>query len=294
MKKNSSIVAATLTAIALSLTACSPTSPSGSSNASGTASGFGDCKVTGQPGTITLQTHKPGILSVSTVLPSPGWFNGTNPDSVKSGFEYCMAANIAYRAGLKSVEVKNLAWDQFISGTATGYDIGLAEATITDKRKAVFDFSRKYFSSNLGVATKKDSQVTADNIHEAKIGVLQGNMGAQWVSDVLKPAKPAATFQSQTDMFTALSSGQVDAVITDTTLALTGVKESSGALVVSGQFALDQGYGVVLPLHSDNTAQVDQAVGQMDADGTLKALATEYLQPMFGVDPTAVPVWTAK
>lgn len=253
-----------------------------------------DCKVTGQPDSIELKTQKPDVLTVAVVLPNPGWSNGTSPDTVKSGFEYCMAADIAHRAGLKSVQLKNFAWDQFISGTASGYDIGLATVTITDKRKEVFDFSQRYFSSNLGIATKKDSKVTADTLRDSKIAVLQGNVGAQWVADVLKPTKPAAVFQSAADIFTALNAGQVDAVVTDTTIALTSVKETGGALAVTGQIALDQGYGVVLPRNSANTSAVDKAIGDLDSDGTLKTLAADYLQPTFGVDPNSVPFWVVK
>lgn len=293
MKKRS-LAAVTVTVVTLALTACGGSANSSASGGSGSTSGFGDCKVTGQQASIKLKTQQPDVLTVAVVLPNPGWSNGTNPDAVKSGFEYCMAADIAYRAGLKSVQLKNFAWDQFISGTASGYDIGLATVTITDKRKQVFDFSRRYFSSNLGVATKKDSKVTADTLRDAKIGVLQGNVGAQWVADVLKPTKPAAVFQSAPDIFTALSAGQVDAVVTDTTIALTSVKETGGALVVPGQIALDQGYGIVLPRNSENTTVVDKTVGDLDSDGTLKALGAQYLQPTFGVDPNSVPIWSVK
>ncbi|MDP9226870.1 MAG: transporter substrate-binding domain-containing protein, partial [Actinomycetota bacterium] len=109
-----------------------------------------------------------------------------------------------------------------------------------------------------------------------------------------KPTRPAAVFQSAPDFFTALSAGQVDAVVTDTTIALTSVKETAGALAVPGQIALDQGYGIVLPRNSENTTVVDNTVGALDSDGTLKALGAEYLQPTFGADPNSVPFWTVK
>ncbi|MFJ4210876.1 ABC transporter substrate-binding protein [Paenarthrobacter sp. NPDC089675] len=285
--------AVTVAVAALALTACGGPASS-TAQPSGSSPTFGDCKVTGQPGSLKVKTQTPDTLTVATVLPNPGWWNGTTPTSIKDGFEYCLAADLAYRAGLKSVQVKNLAWDQYISGTATGYDIGLAATTITDKRKQVLDFSGPYFSSNLGVATKADSSLSQDGIRDAKIGVLQGNIGAQWVADTLKPSKTTATFQSQADMFTALSAGQVDAVVTDTTLALTSVKASNGTLTVKGQYNLDQGYGVVLPHGSENTPAVTKVIGDMDSDGTLKDLSAQYLKPMFGIDPNEVPIWSAK
>lgn len=284
MKK--AAIALAVGALATTLAAC------GSNPTSNASGGFGSCDVTGKAGSIALTTQKPGVLTVATVLPNPGWWNGTNPSDVDSGFEYCMAADIAHQAGLTSVVVKNLAWDQYISGTATGFDVGIASTTITPDRKKVFDFSAPYFSSNLGVATKAGSNLTAADLKDAKIGVLQGNLGAQWVADVLKPTQHPATFQAQADMFTALAAGQVDAVVTDTTLALTSIKASNGILEVKGQFDLNQGYGVVLPRGSANSDQVSKAIDTMSADGTLDALGATYLQPLFGANPNDIPMWT--
>jgi polar amino acid transport system substrate-binding protein len=166
-----------------------------------------DCVVTGAPGSIALKTVEPDTLIVGTVLPNPGWFNGNSPTSIKDGFEYCMAAEIAHRAGLKSVRLMNLAWDQHISGTVKGYDVAIASTTITPQRQMVFDFSQPYFGSNLGVAIKAGSDVTAENLRQKRIGVLQGNMGAEWVVKTLQPEVKPALFQAQPDMLTALMAG---------------------------------------------------------------------------------------
>ncbi|TKC91833.1 amino acid ABC transporter substrate-binding protein [Trinickia terrae] len=254
---------------------------------------FGSCKPTGKPNSVSLTTLDKDTLTVATVLPNPGWWNGTSPNTIEGGFEYCLAADIAYRAGLHHVKIRNMAWDQYISGTATGYDIALSSTTITDARKRIFNFSRPYFSSNLGVAIRASADVTEGNIRTKRIGVLQGNVGAEWVAHTLKP-KAVSVYQSQTDMFTALVAGQVGAVITDTTLALSQIKESNGALRVTGQYALNQGYGVITPRGSANTDAVDKVVGELVTDGSVQQLSTTYLQPMFGVDPNAVPVWSVK
>jgi polar amino acid transport system substrate-binding protein len=284
----------TLSAIvgALVLSGCGATDSE--SGAEAANSSFGQCDITSTAGEFTLDTEVDGVLTVATVLPNPGWWNGTSPESTDNGYEYCMAADIANRAGLKSVKVKNLAWDQYISGTAKGYDVAIASTTITEEREKVFDFSDPYFSSDLGVAVGKDADVTAENLRSKTIGVLQGNQGADYVATTLKPESAPRVFQSQNDMFTALSAGQVDAVVTDTTLALANVKQSNGAMAVVGQLKLDQGYGVVLPEGSEHLAVVNQMVAAQQADGTLEQLAEEYLTPQFGTDPSTVPYWDVK
>jgi polar amino acid transport system substrate-binding protein len=70
----------------------------------------------------------------------------------------------------------------------------MASVTITGPRKQIFDFSQPYFSSNLGVATRSGSDVTAENIRSKRIGVLQGNMGSDWVVKALRPKPPLLSF----------------------------------------------------------------------------------------------------
>ena len=207
------------------------------------------------------------------------------------GFEYCLAANIAHRAGLKHMKVMNLAWDQFIGGAASGYDIAMASASATDKRREVFDFSQNYFSANLGVAVKSGADVTAENLKDKRIGVLQGNLGADWVINTLKPSVEVSQYQGQPEMVAALMADQVDAIMTDTTLLLTATSGTNGALEVVGQFNTGWGVNVITPKGSANTPAVDAAVGAMAADGTLNALSAAYLTPLFGKDPNAIPMW---
>jgi len=275
--------------LGLSLASCSAASPSKTDSA--TATSFGECEVTGKPGSIDISPRAADTLTATAVLPSNGWWNGEGPESIDGGFEYCLAANIAHRAGLKSVTVQNQSWDQLISASNTNYDIAMASITITDERKQVFDFSAPYFQSNLGVAIRKDDDVNEANIRDKKVGVLQGNMGAQYATDTLKPAGGVQQFQSETEMFTALQAKQVDAVITDTTLALSNTGASNGELVVAGQFTVDQDYGIIMPKGTKNQEAVNTAIAEMHEDGTLDALSEKWLTPLFGTDPNQVPIW---
>ncbi len=264
-----------------------------SAAAAETPANFGECDVKVSDKTHSLTPKENDTLTVATVLPNPGWFNGLSPEKVNGGFEYCLAANIASRAGLHHIKIRNLAWDQFISGTVKDYDIAMSNATITDARKKVFDFTQSYFDSNLGVAIKKNADVNENNIRSKRVGVLQGNLGAEWVSKTLKPSA-VSIFQSQSDMFTALMAGQVDAVITDTTLVLTQAKASANQIKAAGQYELQQGYGVITPLHSSNSKNVDAIVGDLKSDGTLNTLGDKWLKPLFGIAPSDVPAWSVK
>jgi polar amino acid transport system substrate-binding protein len=259
--------------------------------ADGNAPDFGNCDPTGETGSISLSTVEPDTLIVATVLPSNSLWNGSSAEDTRDGFEYCIAAEIAQRAALKHLKVMNLAWDQFINGSATGYDIGMASTSETEKRREIFDFSQPYFSANLGIAIKVGNDVNAENLRDRRIGVLKGNLGADWVINKLKPNTEVSQYQSGPEMMDALKAGQIDAVMTDVTLLLPDVARAKGELDVVGQYETNWGINVITPKGSPNTPAVDEAIDAMKKDGTLAKLSATYLPPLLGRDPSSIPVW---
>jgi polar amino acid transport system substrate-binding protein len=115
---------------------------------------IGNCELTGTKGETPITPAVAGQFTVEVNLPAVGWWNGDTPDTIKDGYEYCMAANIAHRAGLDKVKVVNVAWDALVAGQTKDFDLALSEISITDERKKVVDFSVPYFSSDIGVMTK--------------------------------------------------------------------------------------------------------------------------------------------
>src|ERR1700747_176600 len=128
----------------------------------GAADMIGNCEVTGKKAEYQIKPAVPGQLTVEVSLPAPGWWNGDTPETIKDGYEYCMAADIAHRAGLDKLIVVNTSWAKLIGGQTTNYDLALSEASITDERKKVVDFSIPYFDSDIGVLVKKGTKVDAD------------------------------------------------------------------------------------------------------------------------------------
>src|SRR4051795_8076313 len=196
-------------AMTLSLTACGSNSSSSSSGGS-----YGDCKVTSKKGSISIKPAKSGTLTVETTLPAQGWWNGTTPESIKSGYEYCFAANLAHAANLKSVTVKNVSFDQLVAGHTNNFDIALAEISITPERAKVVDFSVPYFDSNIGVLSKKGSGVSESNIKSKKCSAYSGTTSVPFLQDKLKCATIKIYPDSQT-LYQGVLSGQVDAAFLD-------------------------------------------------------------------------------
>jgi polar amino acid transport system substrate-binding protein len=277
--------------IAGTLAACG-----GSDSSGGTASGggsYGDCDITSKANSIDITPVKSGTLTVETTLPAQGWWNGTTPQSIKSGYEYCMAAELANMAGLDSVTVKNVSFDQLVAGRTNTYDLALAEITITEERDKVVDFSTSYFDSNIGVLVKKDSGITEDNIASKSCAAYAGTTSVDFLKDELRCASTKTYPDSQT-LYQGLLSGQVDADFLDTAIVLAEAKSTGDQLEVAGQYNTGEKYGAIYPQGSDNEEAFNQGIQTMLDDGTLDGLSKTYLGPAFGGDPNDVPVWTVK
>jgi len=288
-------------AIGASLTACGGGSNSASGSGSGASGGaggssgdYGNCKVTSKANSISIKPAVADTLTVETTLPAQGWWNGTTAESIQDGYEYCMAANLAYRAGLSKLTVRNVSFDALVAGKTQDFDMALAEISITAQRRKVVDFSAPYFASNIGVLVTSGSKATQKNIAGLRLGVKQGTTGADFVRDKLHPKTPPKVFAGDVELQAALQAGQVDAALTDVAIVLGKAQESKGKLRVIGQYDTGESYGALYPKGSRNSSALDAAIGAMKKDGTLDRLSSTYLAKAFGGDPSAIPTWSAK
>ena len=250
---------------------------------------YGSCAVSGKYGEFHLSPRTAGALTVKTTLPAPGWWNGQTPATVKSGYEYCMAANIAYRSGLDRLKVENAPFPVVVSGRTDNFDLALAQITITPERREVADFSPPYLSSTLGVLIRDGEDIDQDNISEVRIGVAEGTTGEKFVEDRIKPTQPVVSYPNDPEMVAALEKGRIDAVVHDTTILLAYPQEKESRVRLIGQYRTNQGYGALYPKGSPNQDELDRIIKQLIDDGTLAKLSAVYLGSAFGQDPAKIP-----
>ena len=253
---------------------------------------IGNCEVMGEKGSIAIASPaKAGQLTVEVSLPAPIWWNGDTPEAIKDGMEYCMAAEIAWRAGYDKLEVVNVGWDALIAGQTADFDLAMSQISITDERKKIHDFSVPYFSSDIGVLVRKDAPVDEKTIKSAKIGVQQATTGAAFVQDKLG-ITDVQVYPDQGDMFAALRAGQVDVAVTDTSIVLAEVVANPDKVDVVGQYKTGESYGAIYPKGNANNATIDKIMQSMIDDGTIAKLGAKDLAAAWGRDPAAVPYFT--
>lgn len=250
---------------------------------------IGNCEVRGEKGSFPIASPaKAGQLTVEATLPVPIWWNGDAPEEIRDGMEYCMAAEIAWRAGYDKLEVVNAGWDALITGQTDGFDLALSQISITEDRKRVHDFSVPYFSSDIGVLTRSDAPVDENTIKSAKVGVIQATTGAAFVQDRLGIVD-VQVYTTQGDMFAALRAGQIDAAITNTSLVLAEVVANPDKVQIAGQYKTGEFYGAIYPKGNPNNAILDSIIQSMVDDGTIARLSATYLATAWGMDPATVP-----
>jgi polar amino acid transport system substrate-binding protein len=278
-------------AFAIGLAACGGDDDDSSSGATTTAGGAattggGSCTPAGQFTGVKADT-----LTVVTSLPGPGFWVGsaTDPNQIKSGYEYDMAVAIKDALCLANLDVRNEQFDAIVAGTVQDYDIVLSQTTITDERKQVVDFTEPYFESQQGVLAKAGAKITTlDEAKAAKWGVQTGTTALDLLN-LIKPTSDPQVYPQLTDAYTALDAGQVDAVLIDTAINLGQAAASNGKLEVVAQFEQPGGadqYGAITPKDSTNLATFDKIIAELKASGKL----TEFAEKNLTKDPGDIPV----
>ncbi|WP_217637158.1 ABC transporter substrate-binding protein [Geodermatophilus telluris] len=256
--------------------------------------GFGECELYGEAGSIELEPVTDGVFTVQTNLPSPGWWKGETPESITGGYEYCLAANVAHRAGLDSLQVDNVSFDALVAGQTQDFDMAMAQISVTPEREEVVTFSAPYFDSNIGVLAPPDAGISAENLASKKIGVQLGTTAVEFAQNELAPEQEVQVFPDTTALVTAVSSGVIDAAVMDTAILLAFAKNSGGTLEVVGQYESGESYAAIYPKDSPNGEAISGAIEAMREDGTLDELSATWLGPELGGDPAAVPVWSVQ
>ncbi len=250
---------------------------------------IGECELSGAKGSIPLAAPaKAGQLTIAVSLPAPIWWNGDTPEAIKGGMEYCMAAEIAWRAGYDKLEVVNVGWDAMIAGQTSGWDLVMSEISITEERKKVHDFSVSYFGSDIGVLVRKDAPVDEKTVKTSKVGAQQATTGAAFATDKLG-ITDLQVYPDQGDMFAALRAGQIDVAMTDTSIVLAEVVANPDKVDVVGQYKTGEAYGAIYPKGNANNATLDKIMQSMIDDGTINKLGAKWLAAAWGRDPAAVP-----
>jgi polar amino acid transport system substrate-binding protein len=228
-----------------------------------------------EKGQLTVATDKPAYRP---------WFTGSPKDY--SGYEGDVASEIAERMDLPikwTVEPFNKSY----APGAKDFDFDINEITITKKRETAVDFSDGYFDNAQGVLVMKDSPAadakSLSDLKDFTIGAQVGTTALDFVNETVKPTEDPKVYDSTNDAKSALESGQIDVFVTDlvTTVYLRDF-EIDGSTVI-GKYPRNEQFGMLFEQGNQLVGCVNEVLGEMKDDGTLKKLQKKHLQQYLDV-----------
>lgn len=191
------------------------------------------------------------------------------------------------QAAKQQCTLVNQPFDSLIPSLKLGKFDGLIGAlAITPERQQQVSFSTPYYQTTAVLVAPKAKQFApnAEGIKGKIVGV-QGSTALQfYLEGVYGNAVTVKSYPSEMQAFLDLKAGRVDAVLADTPLGDSWIKQQNGAYVALGQPIVDEKYfgpGFGIAVNKNNQAllqQLNAGLATVKADGTLDKLIQKYFE----------------
>ncbi len=238
---------------------------------------------------VEVTPATPGILTVATTLPAPGFWEGDDATIVGGGYEWGLARALADEFDL-DLQIIDVPFADLMAGELQGADMAIAQIEVTQERREVLDFSSPYYASDFGVLmTAGETLRDLATARDLRWAVVDGARQQGFIDDTIRPGEPVHVVDDEVAAAEAIKSGEVDAALVDLSSALIRAHDDD-VLGVAARFVTGDQYAVALPKDSDNREKVDAALSGFQRDGTLGTLAETWLLPLFSTMPDEVPV----
>lgn len=282
MRRTTRRASALLAALALTVAAC------GGDDADDGAETTDDGAETTDDGTAeddgeaagNLELINEGTLTVCSDIPyEPFEFEDPDSDIGYSGFDIELMQAVAGTAGLE-VEVIVTGFEALTSGTAMGTgqcDVAASAMTITEERAEQIDFSEPYYEALQSLLVPSDSGISSiADLDGTVVGVQSGTTGEMYAQENVEGAEIRA-FENPGDLFVALESGQIDAVLQDLPVNAERARDTDELEVVE-EYDTDENYGFALEQdRGDDLLQViNDGLAEVRDDGTYDELYDSY------------------
>jgi polar amino acid transport system substrate-binding protein len=230
-----------------------------------------------------IAATSPDQLLFGYVNPLDGQIEGLDVDLLTA-----VAAAIFGGDGTSHIQILTVTLAQRIPKILDGsVDIVADTMTINCARRQQVDFSTEYYDAGQKVLVPRNS--TAQSISDLAGKHVCAAAGSTSIDNLaqFKGVIPFAV-PDQSDCLVQFQEGTVDAISTDDAVLAGLVKQDPFAKVVGPRFT-DEPYGMAISLkHPEFTAFVNGVLDQMRANGTLQAVYTHWLGPVFNPLP-AIP-----
>ena len=172
------------------------------------------------PTTTTLAGLKAIPVKAKYIIASDSSFAPfvfQNSSNQYTGIDMELIKAIAKDQGFE-IEITNPGFDAAISAVQAGQADGIiAGMSVTDARKATFDFSESYYTANTILGVKESSTIASyEDLKGKTVGVKNGTASQTFLTEnQSKYGYKIKTFADGASMYDSLNTGSIDAVMDD-------------------------------------------------------------------------------
>jgi len=266
MKKKAKWMMAVLTTVlagSLALTGC------GSAENASTAGGSSGSQPAEQ------SSEKPDFTYAMSGLYKP--FNFTENGEL-TGFDVEIGKALAEKMGMNPKPVTN-PFETIIQGLqAKKYDTIIGSMSITEERLKAVNFTDPYYrsGSQIFVQESNDTIKSADDVKGKKIGVQKGSVYLEWAKKLTDQDK-ITTYDSDITALLDLTTGRLDAVITDQMVGFRFMKENAGKIKdVDKPLSHDEQAIAVRKEDTELLEKLNKALAEIIQDGTYDKISDKW------------------
>jgi polar amino acid transport system substrate-binding protein len=214
----------------------------------------------------------PGKLTVCSDIPyAPFEFNDRSGSGQLTGFDVELVRAIAQQLGA-TADFKTTPFDAIIPSLAAGNcDLVASATTITEERRQKVAFTQAYFDADQSLlirAADKERYKSLADLKGKTIGVQSGTTGESYAKAHTPQGAKVKDFPGADDLFNALTSGDIDAVLQDFPVNKYRALQAAEQFAVTETFKTGEQYGFAVAKDNGKlVAALDAALSKVRESG---------------------------
>ncbi len=203
----------------------------------------------------------------------------TNDKNQYVGIDIDLMKAIAKEEGFKVV-FKPVGFNAAVQAVSAGQVNGMmAGMTITDERKAKFDFSNPYYSSGIVMAVPKNSKIDSlKQLKGKKVAVKTGTSGANYANSIKdKYGFQTVTFDDSDNVYNDVKTGNSVACFDDNVVLKYGIKNGLNFKIVTKPAATGKlGFAVKKGTNQELLAKFNAGLEKLKKNGEYQKIIDRY------------------
>ncbi|MGN6250305.1 MAG: amino acid ABC transporter substrate-binding protein [Marmoricola sp.] len=231
---------------------------------------------------VSLQQVKDkGVLTIGTEGTYPPFTFHAQGSGDLVGYDVDVARAVAAKLGVKA-EFKETQFDAMFAGLQAGrFDMVANQVSITPERKKTYEFSTPYTVSPGVIVVRKDDD-SIRSFTDLKDKTVAQSLTSSYYQLAQSSGARIQDVEGWAQAITLLKQGRVDATINDKLTFLDHVKSQHDSSIKIAATTRDEAHNAFAfrPGSTTLVGAVDEALKELDRDGTLATISKKY----FGQD----------